>query len=173
MSKWILITFILLASLCQAQKYHGFYTDFGYETNLSKHAFNLDMNYQFSPIIGFRPKLVAIGVGTEYFFDKELIMDTKIIYPLKQVAMFHLYWMNEFPSWYIATHYKFSIQLDKQFICPELGYNFPIDYSRLFLLPIINHFIDLKSNKNGLKNFFAAFKIKYVMFRGMKKRIIE
>ncbi|HWY98603.1 MAG TPA: hypothetical protein VNY36_05935 [Bacteroidia bacterium] len=160
--KYSLVILITLFALTQAKgQFNACYINAGYHTDISTNNINLGLIYELSPTVDSIYKLVAFSAGIEYSFNNtQPLIETGIYYALRQEWICYVYMGERYSTWFVAAHYKFTPQLDKQFICPEFGYDCWID-THFFIAPSINYYYDLKSMESAFKSIYLGLEVRY------------
>jgi hypothetical protein len=163
MKMWIVIILLFSVTYCQGQElFHRLYTGIGYETNFDVDIINLNLECDFMVPVFSKFKIVTFGAGADFWINNDFLFDTKISYSISQEYVCHWSWNETYSALFIACHYKFLNQFNKQYICPELGYNVWTS-SRFFLTPSLSYYFNLKSNDDWKESVYLGFKIKYLL----------
>lgn len=158
LSRCILIFLLSLNLQCSAQRFHGLYANFEYQTNFSKSVLNGTLDYEIRFTVDSMYKLASLGLGGGWHSDNTFLADIKLSWALDQRWICYFFTSDRYPTWYISSHYRFSFGFDRQYICPELGYNFQI--ARWFLIsPSLNYYWNIRQSTDWKSGFFPTIKI--------------
>lgn len=165
------IIFLLALSYCvsaRGQRFHGLYANVEYQTNFQKSVFNGTLDYEIRFTIDSTIKLASIGLGGGWHLptwtnvnsdgNKTFLVDVKLSWALDQGYVCYFYMSDRYPTWYFASHYRFNFDFERQYICPEIGYNFQL--ARWFLIsPSLNFYWNIRQSENWKSGFYPTIKI--------------
>ena len=156
---------ILIAVFSINLKSQSFNTGLAYSSNFEDHILEFNINYNFKLYFFNTKKVIETGFGINYTKDNKLLYDTKISFALAEKEICRFYWVENFATWFVSVHYRYSNNADIKIISPELGYNYLWPRSRFCFTPSINYYINSGLNKQWEKNIHVTFTVKYVFLK--------
>ncbi len=176
MNKFFVIIFLFISNIIYGQLVK---CEEGGQIGTHNENINVNLGLQFEPRLDTsgRHLLFVVGVGGEYFFDKTLLFDSKILWPLfSREHVGHVYKINgirgaksqSLPVCFISGHYMFDTKFQKQYICPELGYNFNHVLGNIAITPSIYYYFPLHSSNAWIENIFFSLKFIYTSWHKEK-----